>query len=465
MGNAWRVGSDPDPDPELGPRENTAPQQADHGRIPNPRRKFGSTMVHSHFAVMGGFAVDSGDSEIDFMPPGYSRLTIPTKSLRLIAEEEPALIPDISEAQICDKSNANRLAKTLVCFQAMWFCVQCICRLAQGLAISLLELNTFAHATCTILIYLLWWNKPLDIQEPIVLTGPNQSEMAAYLCVRSKHGTSKPALIKPGSPQVSRTTVCLLPLGRSNYCSRQLLDVTMSTAQLERVYCEPNQPVLRAGYFRLYLGRSFRGFNLSCCVTHYKHRSLWSRTRYFWEEETEDAFKSAFSFIGIPSFFAHVDLAPGEIRRFDLVERACKRWPRIANTDLYEWSSALVTASSDWPSHDGADTSSMEIWMGITFAGLLYGCLHISAWNAHFSSPVQALLWRLSAVTLSVPGPVTGLVPICIYIYRMIFPNYYEKRGIKYHIKKCFAWLSGILFLGYFVLYCFARVDLVWNAL
>ncbi|KAK3389829.1 hypothetical protein B0H63DRAFT_507320 [Podospora didyma] len=33
------------------------------------------------------------------------------------------------------------------------------------LGISLLELNTFGHAVCTLVIYALWWHKPLDIEE------------------------------------------------------------------------------------------------------------------------------------------------------------------------------------------------------------------------------------------------------------------------------------------------------------
>jgi hypothetical protein len=33
----------------------------------------------------------------------------------------------------------------------------------------LLELNTFGHAICTLLIYLLWWDKPLDVEQPTLI--------------------------------------------------------------------------------------------------------------------------------------------------------------------------------------------------------------------------------------------------------------------------------------------------------
>ena len=71
---------------------------------------------------------------------------------------------NISEQDIQDKSKADGLAKTLVCVQALWFCAQCISRVTQQLPITLLELNTFAHSICALLVYLLWWQKPLAIE-------------------------------------------------------------------------------------------------------------------------------------------------------------------------------------------------------------------------------------------------------------------------------------------------------------
>ena len=77
-------------------------------------------------------------------------------ALRLLADKDPSIFPIISKEQVGDKSKASGSAKAVVCMQASRFCVQCITRLADSLAMSLLELNTFAHAVCTLLIYLLW---------------------------------------------------------------------------------------------------------------------------------------------------------------------------------------------------------------------------------------------------------------------------------------------------------------------
>ena len=45
-------------------------------------------------------------------------------------------------------------------------------RFAYRLPVTALELNSLAHAICALLIYALWWGKPLDISEPTMLRIP-----------------------------------------------------------------------------------------------------------------------------------------------------------------------------------------------------------------------------------------------------------------------------------------------------
>lgn len=40
---------------------------------------------------------------------------------------------------------------------------------SEHIPISLLELNTFGHAVCALLIYVLWWDKPFEVDYPTVL--------------------------------------------------------------------------------------------------------------------------------------------------------------------------------------------------------------------------------------------------------------------------------------------------------
>ena len=162
--------------------DNVAPSEQESD-VTDRRHRW--THVHSFFALMGGFVFDTSGATPNFLLDGTTRLSIRPEGLHYIAENAPSLLPDISEEDIRDKSKADGLAKFLVCLQAIWFCTQCISRIAQGQVISFLELNTFAHAICTLLTYMLWWHKPLDIQSPSLMAGDEAWEMCALMYVTS----------------------------------------------------------------------------------------------------------------------------------------------------------------------------------------------------------------------------------------------------------------------------------------
>lgn len=137
--------------------------------LPFPSRKHPWTLVHCHYAVMGGFAFDTSNLEQKIFADHRTRLTLSCNGLLELARQEVDLPPDISEEFIRDKSKANGVAKALVCLQALWFCVETLGRLGQRLPISMLELNTFAHALCCVLLYFIWWDKPFNIDQPTLI--------------------------------------------------------------------------------------------------------------------------------------------------------------------------------------------------------------------------------------------------------------------------------------------------------
>nr|OQO29073.1 hypothetical protein B0A51_03408 [Rachicladosporium sp. CCFEE 5018] len=111
------------------------------------------TMAVAYFATSGGLTAN------ELLVPGVVSVDL----LHRLFEESPDSIPDLDHAQIVGQSKANGLAKLLTCVQALWFCVQCLTRVTEGLAISLLEINTFAHCLSAIVVYCLWWEKPYDV--------------------------------------------------------------------------------------------------------------------------------------------------------------------------------------------------------------------------------------------------------------------------------------------------------------
>jgi hypothetical protein len=112
-----------------------------------PTMKF--SMKYCFYAVMGGIMVDVSDIDDE-----KSLLTLQPSGIVELAEKGHFL--EISEKTIEDKSKANIWAKLLVCVQVIWMIIQCIGRKAQGLPISLLEINVLVHVACALCMYALW---------------------------------------------------------------------------------------------------------------------------------------------------------------------------------------------------------------------------------------------------------------------------------------------------------------------
>jgi hypothetical protein len=80
-------------------------------------------------------------------------------------------IKKINAEDIMDKSKGDALSKGLAIVQGLWFTTQCLARVHQHLTVTELEVATLAFAVVNVFIWLLWWDKPLDVQRQIVV-GP-----------------------------------------------------------------------------------------------------------------------------------------------------------------------------------------------------------------------------------------------------------------------------------------------------
>ena len=72
-----------------------------------------------------------------------------------------------TEEEIKDKGKSDWLAKSLVLLQTSWFVMQCIARAIEHLPITHLEVVTLAYAAMNFVIYIFWWNKPLNVNRPV----------------------------------------------------------------------------------------------------------------------------------------------------------------------------------------------------------------------------------------------------------------------------------------------------------
>jgi hypothetical protein len=81
-----------------------------------------------------------------------------------LVRNEEIEYPIVSREEIEDRSKGDAVTKALVVSQTAWFLLQCAARASQRLVLSELELATAAFAVLTIIMYVLWWDKQLDVQ-------------------------------------------------------------------------------------------------------------------------------------------------------------------------------------------------------------------------------------------------------------------------------------------------------------
>ncbi|KAI5845887.1 hypothetical protein DFP73DRAFT_512424 [Morchella snyderi] len=99
-------------------------------------------------------------------PRPFRAILTPTGFIKYM---EKGLIHEDSfdKAAIIDKGKASNIGKILAGSQALWLVVASISRWKSGLPLTFLEIHVLIHVVRTALIYAFWWEKPLDVHEPI----------------------------------------------------------------------------------------------------------------------------------------------------------------------------------------------------------------------------------------------------------------------------------------------------------
>jgi hypothetical protein len=145
------------------------------------------------------FKVKNGEVDIDLETSAGDGASDSESSLRIID-----IIADIPESEITGKSSGDGLSKLIAMLQVLWFIVQCIERLRLHFSITELEVMTAAFATLNVMIYIFWWDKPLGVDQQILLYSRN---------ITSKEAPS-PALLNSPS-EGSTGEVCETEVAKS----------------------------------------------------------------------------------------------------------------------------------------------------------------------------------------------------------------------------------------------------------
>ncbi|KAL8990945.1 MAG: hypothetical protein Q9169_007990 [Polycauliona sp. 2 TL-2023] len=157
-------------------------KEANTGSISSPR-PFSKT--YGFYILMGGLTVD-----VSHIHDQSDRLLITPSGLIHLAKK--GYFFHISDADIEDKSKANILAKGLVLLQITWTVFQCITRKATGLPLSVLEVHILVHAGCALIMYVLWFNKPMDVDEPFDVSSQIPDKIVALMLIRSHRFGAQP---------------------------------------------------------------------------------------------------------------------------------------------------------------------------------------------------------------------------------------------------------------------------------
>ncbi|KAK4443628.1 hypothetical protein QBC34DRAFT_498867 [Podospora aff. communis PSN243] len=419
---------------------------------PKLKRTHDWTTTHSWFTYMGGFAIDTNQGQEDLPGeyiPGSPRIVLSKKAVAVLARV--GMLPDISKGSIKDKSKADSLAKALVITQASWLILQCIMRFANRLPVTVLELNTLAHAVCALLIYALWWEKPLDVTEPHMLTADWAPDFAATLwcCTRHKGQTDvevdvirwighpwaeqmQKASNPEGHPEQTATSTGAVEAGyaitiiETREKSKTTYDLGVHDIPSPILFTDPvaAQPPLAPFQYgerdRIVVATTPAGdvllaprrlskphgiYNVD--LTHLIRWQLLTRFVIHHPEVARLMFRLPSSDLNISTRQTSWILPLG-IRHLLKQERGFFLNSVETKSGVTGWRMAIPSVSN-WPNPESraddktAGHKSLAVfWM----AALVYGAIHALAWNDHFATPTEALLWKISCIYVAGYGSI-----------------------------------------------------------
>jgi hypothetical protein len=442
-------------------------------------------MASAFFVVMGGYTI------LPALGPGAKGLPLtvtPYGFLVLYAKGE-LKEGDLDTKHIQDKSKADSLAKFLVCIQALvwvtvlelefivncwpsqWLVFQCLGRLASGLPIPLLELHTVMHVLCAVVMYGFWLDKPLDVGVPIRLNlntaGLAQEiydsfEQHTFATWEGGHSENPAASYADDRPlldiQEQRvSTPSEYPdAGEDN-------DPHRSSENLERSESQSSKP----------------GGNVDRLLRdnqYIKGNTFGARWKRFWNAE-HNIEEEGPRLLGVYKYWhktfqikppAGDQETPRKASTFfselpdDLLPSVDRKAVPLRTRARMQGTSGYIT---------GEDNSLGLAIVLATCLALLYGGAHAAAWNTHFPSSTEQLLWRVCSITVGT------MILLSLLLILMIswLNELLEEAKVKELFHRVFnvfpemlsdiLMFFGMLFIaGAILFYVFARAFLVVEA-
>jgi hypothetical protein len=136
----------------------------------------------------------------------------------------------------------------------------------------------------------------------------------------------------------------------------------------------------------------------------------------------------------------YIDLTPADVMRWKLASKALEEHPGLLSAQ-YCTDRVANLPDSRSVSDDNSNTST--ILLSFLISGLFYGLLHLAAWSAPFRSRTEALLWRISGITLASSGFVPLITWGFLMIYERVIFDYMRTRKMverRDRMNRWFKW-------------------------
>jgi hypothetical protein len=351
------------------------------------------TMSMAFYALSGGCVYTSKTGE---------QRVLRKDAIAYLAAFEPQSLLQLQRVVLQNPGKANAIGKAVTCVQAFWFCSQCIARLSGNLAVSLLELNTFAHCISTLLIYIFWWDKPYDV-EAHTFIGSKSLDFCFLLGLGNSDRMSAvrvPSIYVPyGSDAIQEDVVTYISDSNGN----RLLCANTKPYSLPKLIRDTSDPCHL--WARLDPGSNARVFN----------------TGFYVSFECSDS-------VSAPTYYETHD----EVRWMNF-------WSAWIENDQPR-PSAPIIQTEHWLYGDTKGSPDLDAKLVkelvfatlrpttcviMTLTSLIYGGLHLLAWHYNFSSRPEQYMWRISAASTTS----TGLVLLTLY---GVFLSSWRSTALKY---------------------------------
>ncbi|RPB08409.1 hypothetical protein P167DRAFT_512310 [Morchella conica CCBAS932] len=373
------------------------------------------------FAVMGGYTLGPWKTSRGGL------LTLTPKGLIYLLSEGMIIPSDLAKLKgdILDKGKADFLAKFVVCAQALWMVVQCIFRKCVGLPTTFIELNVVIHVICTVAMYGFWWEKPLDVGQPLTLRAVDRGFCALayasshqYLKIRLSERSPGPELVPmaaheqsdglPSSSRVVGPPCSKIPNNNTD------LSVTGSPYPLEKDIDTVLNKIIRRErkadgqvmIFRgQYLVHSEKGFRLT----------IEGREMFHVNNTELEIFAAAADALRTPNF-QHLGVRDFSSHSYPLGIKIGEGTLFVEESNNLEVRGSVAQAKSGLA----------HPIMILGYLSLFYGASHASVWNGSFPSQAELWLWRLSCIFVGV------VVPICAIQQSLL--EYYKTHNSRLNV-------------------------------